>query len=287
MKVVRNRYTEYAAYDLRVGVLGQWKWYLPVFILSVVLCIRLLVMHGQAAPRSDGVEAVLTFGDYVFFLLRGMEIFVPGDPGFQINVLWVAVNLYLAYIVSYYPFRDMNGYGQQMLLRSEKRSYWWAGKCLWNIASVLAFYLCIYFTCFLFSLLSGEVALLPQAGIQRLFTQSDVMGLSDSHMLLWGFAMPVLTSVTLSLLQMMISLIWKPVLGIVTVAALLSASIFYCTWWLPGSFLMMTRTTIWQENSDYIVFGLCLLLIVSAASIILAFLYFSRKDIYAHGLLAE
>lgn len=71
------------------------------------------------------------------------------------NAYWVFIQLYLAVVVGVYPVKDLHMAGQQILLKSGNRKAWWFGKVIWNILSVLGFYLVLYLSVTAVSIVTG------------------------------------------------------------------------------------------------------------------------------------
>ena len=65
------------------------------------------------------------------------------------------IQLYLAVVVGVYPVKDLHMAGQQILLKSGNRKAWWFGKVIWNILSVLGFYLVLYLSVTAVSIVTG------------------------------------------------------------------------------------------------------------------------------------
>ena len=261
---------KYVRHDLHCGIFNQWPKYGVIATVLVWMCLmqfRGVQLMQQLA--EEGVVVQATAGDYIANLLRGMEPFNPENIQFTVNILWLFINLYLAYIVSFYPFKDLQGYGQQMLLRAQNRVQWWLCKCIWNILSVLTFYFVLYACAVAVALLTGaQLQILPGVtGAVRFENAADVW----MQMVLC----PVLVSVGISMLQMLIALLFKPLFGILGVCFILVLSIFTNSSFAPGNHLMMLRVArldIWP--------GLLLSFLFIAASISIGAVYFRKKDLF-------
>lgn len=263
--------------DLRHGIMGQWKKYGVACAVMVLICFQYLPILDFI--RSTGSDPV-SFGDFLFFVFKGMAIIDPNDMSLDINVFWLVYNFLIAFIVSYYPFKDLNGYGQQILMRSQKRSFWWLGKCIWTLSSVFVYYLLTYLVISVFVLFSGgSLSIFPQYSIQS----ADMPGLQNiGDVFLIGIVMPILTSVCLSLLQLLLSLILKPVLSIIIILAIMTFSIFICADWSIGNYTMIARSSYMVENGVDPANGLIIVVTLSVLSVIAGVFLFRRKDIFSH-----
>lgn len=249
MKDIRHDFCAYLHHDLKRGIGRRWVYFLVAAILSALVCGQLCQHHHQLMTAGDlaqvyGVEPTLSLGDYWCYLFQGTKIYVPGDPDFQVNIWWVIMQVYLAFTVALFPFQDLAGYGQQLLLRARKRTLWWISKCVWLAASVAAFYIAIMLTILVFGFLSGAaLTLKPHAGVQAFFSNVDA-GRVTGGFWLNAILLPLVTSLSLSFIQMALSLLTRPLIGLFMVTVILSGSIFYYSHWLLGNYLMLMRISL-------------------------------------------
>ena len=276
MTLNKKSIIQHICHDLRIGLVGQWKKYAAAAVVFAVICGDLFSRFQSALTyaTSEMTSSTVSFGDDLFYLFRGMPEAVPGDPEMEINFFWVLIFILLAYIVSYYPFKDLSGYGQQMLLRSQKRGYWWLSKCIWNVFSVISFYLIAFLIAALFAiLLGGDLSLLPHNDIQLYLNHFSFPELTPAMVLLLTLCLPLSVSITLSLIQMTVSLILNPIFGMITSAAILATSIFFNSQWILGNYLMVIRSQALSLQ------GLLLCPILCAVSILIGYFYFQKRDI--------
>ena len=59
---------------------------------------------------------------------------------FTMPVIWMVIQLYLAYIIGGYPLNDMNKYGINLLVRTKSRTKWWMGKVIWGVLITVVAY---------------------------------------------------------------------------------------------------------------------------------------------------
>lgn len=85
--------------------------------------------------------------------------------------------------------------------------------------------------------------------------------------------LPLSVSITLSLIQMTVSLILNPIFGMITSAAILATSIFFNSQWILGNYLMVIRSQALSLQ------GLLLCPILCAVSILIGYFYFQKRDI--------
>ena len=267
---------KYIKHDIKNGIGSQWKKYVAAGVIFSFLCgvvYRAVWASGQH-PGSIPLPAP-TMGDYLFQLLQGSSR--PYSQDFDVNVLWLLVNLFLGYIVSFYPFKDLHGYGQLMLIRSQKRNSWWFGKCVWNVGCVTLYYAVLWLVAGVFALLTGSLSLVPTAEIQAAVTRGSVEGLTPVSLVFHALLAPWLASLAISMLQMTVSLFTQPIIGVLTVCAVLVVSIFTDSFLAPGNYLMMMRHGLsipWAAGCLWLVF-------LVAAAVLAGYFGFKKRDIFS------
>ena len=266
--------------DLIHGFHRQALFWLGGFGIVLIACLQLTIRHHSLSPAEYlQLEPRLTYGDYVFYLLHGMPEFVPGDRNFVPNLVWLLLHLYLACLIGSYPQRDLLEIGAQLWPRCGSRCGWWISKCLWAAVSCLLFYLLILGVPWLF-LFSGMIPdLLPQREIQQYFSSAAVAGIPLAKMLLHTIWLPLLVSVGLSLFQITLALLTRPLFGLLAVAAVLVSAMFKTVWWLPGNYLMPARSLQGELSMVgvllFFLFALCFSLGAGCRKI-------ARLDLYSH-----
>lgn len=228
-------------YDLTIGLLQVWPKYLPAAAIFLIPVFQLAVM-----VRAENSVGTFTLGDTILYTFSGMTVYEPaaGDP-FTIPVIWLLMNLYLAYVVGSYPARDLHGYGQQILLRSRRRGQWWAGKCLWNLISVAVYYALGWLIMTVSSLiLGGNMTLRITSELWKMLTWEGSE--AEKALMLSAILLPPLCSAAVSLLQMAVMMIARPVIGYLLVACLFTASAYFYSPLLIGNASMMLR----NESND-------------------------------------
>lgn len=232
-------------HDLSLGLIVPWFRYIPVLLIFTTLC----AIFQERIASSLAIEMIHskpTFSDYLVEIFKGMEIYDLSnrENSFRIPVAWLMINIYITYLVSYYPFKDLQGFGQHILLYSKNRSQWWLSKCIWNITTVLSFYLMGYVVIFIFAFFTGNVSLRTTLEINSLISNVNTSGFNKTDVLTISILLPLLTSVAISLFQMLISLLSKPVFGFIIVIVILVLSAYWCHPLLIGNYLMLLRNNV-------------------------------------------
>ncbi len=261
-------------YDLRNCVLNRNRWLLPaLFWLIAVFFIRFyLDFHDN-----------LTFGSCLFIVLAGCEPVDIGQKAFTLPVLWMFLQMGYMFFTIEYPTRDMNIFGQQMMIRSGSKLRWLLSKMLWLLTSIVMYWGIGWLLIMLFCLINGlPVSLrvdgeLPPSVLPSCDKYSEIY--SASEMVIPLIIAPVVSSLTVALVQMMFAIMLNEILAA-------SVSVFLIVWSACiktpiafGNYAMMERCNIFSTKGLSFVKGLPLMFFIAACVIALTMILFSKKDI--------
>lgn len=260
------------SYDLMQGIVKRRKLYLFVIGVSAVLT--------AAFYNSTQIAADASFFDVLLYMFRGMPEYRPElRKAFDVTDSYLIWNVILEFIIGSYPNKELKLTGKNHLIRVKKRSVWWGSKYVWNITSVIVFYLCIY--------LGMVIIVLWNHGMNftinpEIFTcifktklQMDLQGV----IVLQAMILPVISSMAVSVLQMTAALIGNETSGYISAMAVSVLSAYYMVWFLPGNGSMVFRYLTVNENG----IGLWLPLFAYFVIIVVCFFigkrYFENMDI--------
>ncbi len=265
-------------YDLRNGLLRCWKKFLISFCMFTVFCFDLYLNWSNCRLNPSD----LSLGDYALFLFRGMREYIPdSSQPFIFPILWMLFYILIFYIVLYYPFQDLNGFGKNILVNSRKRSLWWLSKCVWIIFSVITYFALAWAAAIIFSLTTGT-----NLSLQINKLQLMMLGVRDVEMVLpiknfvgLAIILPPLVAISMCLMQLTISLFVKPLYSFLFSISVLLISAYYKSELLLGNYAMLIRLDIWSENGLKSINGIYFSIILGLVSIVIGCIYFCRTDI--------
>ena len=173
-------------YDIKVGFASTLKRYLAALLLFPLMLLNFWLEAtavNNAALQNGDLQGVVrgSFGDLMLYTFGGMQKYIP-EPGvaFQFPAFWMLLYLLLAYITLYYPFNDLEESGQNILVRSGGRRLWWFSKCIWNVSSVIVFFLLGWLVMLVGTLLmGGSMSMELSSGMQA------VLRLNSSFYMSW------------------------------------------------------------------------------------------------------
>ena len=216
-------------YDLRRGVIRNWIFlFVPVCVAIICISFRQSLLFWQTYGFQD-VSA--SWALYVADFFKGLAD-VDRERGFQIPVLWMLGLLFPLFITLNYPFRDIKTIGVQLLLRSESRVGWWLAKCVWCLCCTVVYFLLTYGTvtvlCAVWDIpltleISGDsiIVLFADTGMMP-----DVQEVSAGQVILTVLVLPFLTVTALNMLELLLSLIIRPVYSFLACVSLVAASAY-------------------------------------------------------------
>ena len=229
-------------FDIKQGIIARAGWFLMAVLVSVVFAEVFFYTRNQMI--TDGrVSGELYYMDAYMWMFRGMEKYNPqAKEAFDITDSYLVWNFLLAFIIGDYPVRELRTTGKNWLVRSESRTAWWIGKCIWNIITVFLFYICIHIGIVITAFVNNASW---EPSLNR-----DVFVRTFKLMIDWNYAdilmskallLPILSSLAVSQLQMLLMLILGAITGYAGVVVSSGVSAFYMTGVLPGNGMMVWR----------------------------------------------
>lgn len=260
--------------DLLAGFSECWRRILLVMGIGMtVIGLWLLEAKGFGYDNLD-----FTLGDTLSACLGGIEVFDPErDLRFRLPSAWLLTLLSICFVTSTYPYRDLMGFGRNLLISSGSRWRWWLSKCTWVTVTALTSCLALILVCAAFSLLlGGDLSLSlgkEAADSMRIWVDSG----QSRHLL--GFALCWLCAVpSVCLLQLVLSLAIKPVLSFGATGLVLLMSAYYFSPLLLGNYIMVARTRSIIASGTSPLAGIALSILIAGASVVIGGTFFSKLD---------
>jgi hypothetical protein len=261
-------------HDVKNGILRN-----GLFLLTPI-CVGILCSQCRgllALWEQPGNWAV-----YLSYCFKGLAM-IP--PNFQLPILWIVMMVLPLAITLQYPFRDMNTIGPQMLLRSGSRVTWWLCKCGWNGLCTAVYFALIYATIAVFCLCHGVALSLdtPMSSMIVVFSEADITTaveeMTRGQTVFSLLLMPFLTVAAMNLLEMLLSLLFRPVYGFLFSVALVAASSYITSPLLIGNYANLSRCGAFIHDGLDGKIGCLICLGVMAFSVATGAVIFHRRDI--------
>lgn len=267
-------------HDFYKGTIEGWKRYAIALCIFVFLCF-VFQIRAEKIIQFNKISKEISFSDFILFMFRGMNVFDGNAVELQDKLpQWFLVNIYLSIIIGYFPLKDLSESGIQVLIRTKSRVSWWLSKCLWVIYNVLIYYTIAIIVITVFSLFHGGLSLEPSKELNLILSNLDISKFNFKGILIVGIILPVITSITFSLIQLLISLFTNSIISNMFIITVLTLTPFYCNSFFIGNYLMILRSNLNIGDSGIsIVYGIVVCVVLSIATIFIGANKIKRYDI--------
>lgn len=264
-------------YNTYTGLILRWKrLFIPVIIFLYL-----------SIPVGNSFNHLEQDGSLISLLLY---IFAGKNPSFgemlELPLGWMIVQIGCLLYNLDYPLKDLTRYGCQIFTRCKKRATWWNAKYIWCIMSTTAYWGIGVLVLIVYCLLKGfSINLsLSQHILERFFDSAFLPTMVDCSVfdvIFHVLFMPLLTMITLNVLQMYLSIsLDSGAGGFFLTCALLIWSAFQCTPFAIGNYGMLQRNALFSTYGISYTAGFWGLLCIN-----LLILVFGRLSIKKRNLL--
>ncbi len=267
-------------HDFYKGTIEGWKKYAIALFIFIFLCF-VFQIRAKKIIQFNNISKEISFSDFILFMFRGTNVFDGNAVELQDKLpQWFLVNIYLSIIIGYFPLKDLSESGIQVLIRTKSRVSWWLSKCLWVIYNVLIYYTISIIVITVFSLFHGGLSLEPSKELNLILSNLDISKFNFKEILIVGIILPVITSITFSLIQLLISLFTNSIISNMFIITVLTLTPFYCNSFFIGNYLMILRSNLNIGDSGVsIVYGIVVCVVLSIATIFIGANKIKRYDI--------
>ncbi len=267
-------------HDFYKGTIEGWKRYAIALCIFIFLCF-VFQIRAEKIIQFNKISKEISFSDFILFMFRGMNVFDGNAVELQDKLpQWFLVNIYLSIIIGYFPLKDLSESGIQVLIRTKSRVSWWLSKCLWVTYNVLIYYAISIIVITVFSLFHGGLSLEPSKELNLILSNLDISKFNFKGILIVGIILPVITSITFSLIQLLISLFTNSIISNMFIITVLTLTPFYCNSFFIGNYLMILRSNLNIGDSGIsIVYGIVVCVVLSIATIFIGANKIKRYDI--------
>lgn len=225
-------------YDMRCGLFR--KRYLLVPLLALLPCCLYLKIMDSMEARSSWTGCMM----YCFMGIEPIEIMDTMEKA-QLPVLWLILICGCLYLNLDYMLNDLSRVGQQIIIRSGKRVNWYISKCLWNLCSCTLYFVVVSVTgAFLVYMKEGHLPI--DCSISTLSVlyrgEPDAEVFSTCVAFLVSFLLPLMTVSALSILQMTLCMLIKPIFAFLSSLLILLTSIYWNSSLILGNGAMGIRS---------------------------------------------
>ncbi len=263
-------------YDCVCGIRYRNKKFWMAFIIFTIICF-VFAVRVVSYNRMYETELAAGWTEYLMNMFKGMAEYVPNSgKRFPIPVVYMTVAIVVAYVTGDYASNDLKRQGICVITRARSRVSWYMAKVLWNITTVVLIFVIAYAVCAVFSLGKLGMDSGTWEGILRMRFPRDM---TVFQILVRIIGLPLLSAITISQIQMAISLAVSPVAGFASVMVIHMLSAYTMAMPYIGNYGML------QRNMDFVHKGIAtgwavavdIVLIVVVAAV--GSVIFKRKNI--------
>ena len=228
-------------YDFINGIIRQlWKY----AILGVVAFTAALGFLNRAVLYFDKglIKEYPSLLETYFYVFKGLEPLRDKTADFQIPFLYGALFLGFAVIIGDYVTKDLENFGQNIIVYSGSRRWWILSKILWNLFAVVTFFLITFvgiFAAYAIKVPQKSYIATHEMVFKKLLSLKMVSEAGDN--IINACIMMVAAMVVISLMQMTVAFLFSPTVGF---GAVVTNVLVSCTVFSPyiiGNYTMLIR----------------------------------------------
>lgn len=266
--------------DFRFGIIKRgFMFAMPILVavMKTTECHRIFKYFIE----NDMMNTHGTIMDYIMYCMQGMFIY-HFDPKtqFAIPIYWFIIQIYAAYLVTYYAHDDYDANAKNLFVASRGRGSWWSSKCLWCITTIILYYVIYIVSIIILACgFSADISICCTPDfVESVFTD-NVRYLGSGNVIFISILLPMLITVGMCLLQQILAFIANPIASFAFMSAVYIISAYYTVWWLPGNYTMWLRSSMVAEEGIRPMVGAVLGCAMILMSWVGGSVYFESKDV--------
>jgi hypothetical protein len=204
------------------------------------------------------------------------------EKAVQIPTSWLLTHILICYFTLHYLNDDLSHGGIQIIYRMRKKSLWWLSKVIWNIISVTSCYAVGYGILYVLCVLTGKNGgfAINQMLFSVIFSESlPNIYAGENSLFLYLCALPCVVGITISLLQMTLTLFVKPIFAYIASCVYFIAGLYYAHPVLISNYAMPVRGAVIGIYSFDFVSGISICLVYCLAAIVIGLIRINKMDI--------
>lgn len=225
----------------------------------------------------------LSLCDSLLYLTGGMlpVSFSALADSFQFPVRWLFPHMLVLYFSLNYARNDLTCGGIQVITRTNNKSTWWLSKCVWDIITVLLYFAVEMAVWLLLASISGESGFtsLNHTLFEGFFNESppDRNALAREYLFVLCF-LPMAVCISISLLQMTLTLYMKPIFAYLIIVVYYVAGIYYSSPLFLSNYALSVRSSVIGIYNFRPETGLYLCTALGVASVAIGAIRIHRMD---------
>lgn len=266
--------------DIDRGIVKRKKLYLLFAAVAALLCL-MAYLNLNSKIRLGQIEGAISIADVYMVFFKGSRILSLNDSSeFYMSEQYLLLSLIIAFMVGNYAVRDMYGYGLQIIIRSRSVAKWWLGKVIWCFISNIIIHLVIFFSMTVISLCSHysfEISL-NRTLLATFGYPQAVGGITAQEAAVMIFVLPFMATFALCMLQMLLSVVFSPIVSLVVLMAEMAACLYSGMGIFLSNGLMFVRNDIFCADGTNNMQMLIAQTLTIALTVLAGIIYMKKTD---------
>ena len=265
-------------YDIINGIVHQWKKFLLIAVVYAVLITEFLVRCNLKHYMGE-----YTTSDIILWMFKGMTWITDGQKDINIPTAYILPNILIAFVIGNYPFKDINGYGGMILMRSGKKSVWWFSKCIWAVITAVVTYAVFIVETVAVSLAGGKLSLQVNKdicckvlGYNKMYIVNNT---NLTRLAVYMIAVGLITTIAICFVQICVSQIMSPLIGYIVVVMILIMGVFFKSFAFIGNGFMAIRNILYTPEGGDMTLTVAVDIVLIIVSSVVGYFSFKRMDI--------
>ncbi|KXY52264.1 hypothetical protein ACFVXR_30145 [Bacillus thuringiensis] len=219
--------------------LNKWiLWFGCLIMLTIISIANLKITNQQ--------NSIL---DLWFLLFEGVK---NNQQSFYIPPFsWLLIQIFLAYLMGDYVFKELKENSFYTLIKSQSRLNWFLGKIIWIIGTVSLFYFTIIII-LIFSSFWLDLNFTTWGEYSNYTFDSNLTKLTNPINFFLLFLLSCfITSLLISIIQVILTLLIKPIYSFCIIVSILLASIYFSSSLLISKYLMAIHFATFFKNGIF------------------------------------
>ncbi|CEK36219.1 hypothetical protein UMC2_30891 [[Clostridium] sordellii] len=241
---MKNKIKALIKRDLIFGFTNNKLQFIFIFLVFMLvtwlysLNIKTSIIGLGLSPKD------VNFIDIFYTVFKGIDYQMPPN----LPVFWILINIYITYLIGSYCYDDLSEDSSHIVVRMKSRKYIWISKVIWMITTVIAFYLIILLILAFFSIIMFNISFEWSEYSKTYMMHKVQNNYSGIQFISFTIFIYILTSITMSIIQMLISFMIKPMYIYITNISIIAIGIYSKEFIIPIQGSLILRQNIFDTS---------------------------------------
>ena len=202
---MKNKIRNLVKRDLIVGFDNNKLKFITIIILFIIMTYLNAINLKSEALKLEILSENINFVDLFFYTFKGASYDIGSLP-----IVWILIHIYTTYLIGSYCYDDLSKDSAHIIVKMKNRQVIWISKVIWMILTIVIFYIIAILVIALFTSIMFNTSFNWSDFSNKSILNLSNIDCSSVKFILVIILIYVLSSITLAILQMLVSLILKP-----------------------------------------------------------------------------